>query len=73
MLCKICNKNYNSLDIHISKNHNISQKKYINKSCSLDKDNWKLYEKEHKPIKILKPIKLLEYPELYNAGAIIYD
>lgn len=45
----------------------------FSKPCSLDKDNWKLYEKEHKPIKILKPTKLLEYPEVYNAGAIIYD
>jgi len=44
----------------------------ISKPCNLDKDNWKLYEQIGQELLQTGPIKILDFPEIWGSGNIIY-
>lgn len=51
---------------------NNTEKIDVTKPCNFDKDNWKLYEKIGKIDSFTGPEKILEYPEVWGSGKIIY-
>ena len=44
----------------------------INKPCNFDKDNWKLYEQQCVLVNYTGPEKILDFPEIWGSGRIIY-
>ncbi len=65
-------ENFEDIKHQISSIINNTETIDINKNCNFDKDNWKLYEQQGILVEYTGPIKLLDYPELWGAGEIIY-